>query len=268
VRTQLRSLQAGGHEIALHVHPWWTNAQREDGNWRMDWNERNLCVLAPERVEEIISRGIGYLRDALEDPRFTPCAFRSGLWAMQPTAVVADVLARHGVRVDSSVFKGGRVHALGLDYRPSARNSAAWRFGVDVNVPDPSGPLWELPIHTDMVPFWKMLGRKRLTIHSRAPEATEGTSPHRGWRDYLRFRYPRKLDFCRMTFPEMREAVEGVLADGEARQVEPGPIVAIGHSKDLVEFDAIQRFMDFIGLNAVTVTTFSHFLARHGGLVS
>ena len=125
VRAQLRELRAAGHEIALHLHPWWANAQYEHGQWRMDWNERNICTLEPERVAAIVSGAIRYLRDGLDDPSFTPVSFRSGLWAMQPTPVIASVLAQHGVRMDSSVFKGGRVHELGLDYRPAWETMAS-----------------------------------------------------------------------------------------------------------------------------------------------
>jgi hypothetical protein len=206
VRAQLRELRAVGHEIALHLHPWWANARYENGHWRLDWNERNICTLEPDRVEAIVSEAICYLRDGLDDPRFTPLSFRSGLWVMQPTAVIANVLARHGVRVDSSVFKGGRVHGLGLDYRPALGHDGFWRFRTDVNVPDPHGTLWEIPIHTQMVPFWRMLGRKRLKLQKKVPSASHGTPLPRRWRDFFRYRYPRKLDFCRMTFDEMREA--------------------------------------------------------------
>ena len=137
VWAQLREMRDAGHEIALHIHPWWANARYETGQWRLDWTERNICTLKPDRVEAIVSAAIGYLRNGLGDPRFTPLSFRSGLWVMQPTEVIANVLARHGVRVDSSVFKGGRIHGLGLDYRRALGNDAFWRFGTDVNVPDP-----------------------------------------------------------------------------------------------------------------------------------
>ena len=91
VRDQLRRLRAGGHEIALHLHPWWANARFEDGFWKLDWSERNLGALEEKRVEEIVSNAIEYLRKALNDPSFTPVAFRSGLWAMQPTSAIATV---------------------------------------------------------------------------------------------------------------------------------------------------------------------------------
>jgi len=261
VRAQLRELRAAGHEIALHLHPWWANAQYEDGSWRLDWSERNICTLGTGRMEAIVSRAIRYLRDGLGDPGFTPLSFRSGLWAMQPGEGIANVLAQHGVRVDSSVFKGGRIRGLGLDYRPALGNAGFWRFSTDVNTPDPQGRLWEVPIHTQMVPFWEMLGRKRLTLQRRVPKPANGVPLPRQWRDFLRYRYPRKLDFCRMTFEEMRDAVESYLVGGR-RRGEPGILVAIGHSKDFVDSEAVRRFLDFLRQRTIGVTTFSRLLSE------
>ncbi len=262
VRAQLRELRAAGHEIALHLHPWWANARHEGGRWHLDWSERNICELEKNRVEAIVSGAIGYLREALDDPEFTPLAFRSGLWTMQPSSVIANVLARHGVCVDSSVFKGGRIGSLGLDYRPALRNGGSWRFGSDVNVPDPQGMLWEIPIHTQMVPAWRMLGSKRLRLQKKAQSAGHGTPLPRRWRDYLRFRYPRKLDFCRMTFEEMREALEAVLEDAKRRPEEPRIIVAIGHSKDFIDPEATRRFLAFLRERSISVATFSRVLCQ------
>lgn len=262
VRAQLRELRNDGHEIALHIHPWWANGRYEAGHWHLDWRERNICTLEPDRVEAIVSRAIRYLRDGLNDPSFTPFSFRSGLWVMQPTKVIANVLARHGIRVDSSVFKGGRIHGLGLDYRPALENGDFWRFATDVNVPDPGGKLWEIPIHTQLVPFWQMLGRKRLKLQTKVPRGRQGTSLARQWRDFFRYRYPRKLDFCRMTLEEMRGAMEQVLEQAQARPEERSLIVAIGHSKDFIDSTAVRRFLDFLQERAVTVTTFSHLLCQ------
>lgn len=260
VRAQLRELRAAGHEMALHLHPWWANARYQDGRWRLDWRERSICALAPDRVEAIVSGAISYLREALHDPHFTPLSFRSGLWVMQPTPIIANVLARHRVRVDSSLFKGGRVHGLGLDYRPALGNDGSWRFSNDVNVPDTDGALWEFPIHTQLVPFWRMLGRKRLKLQSRTRSASLGTPLPRCWRDFVRFRYPRKLDFCRMTFEEMREAIEEVIEETERRPRERSPIVAIGHSKDFVDIEAVRCVLSFLQERGVAVTTFSRLL--------
>ena len=260
VRAQMRELRAAGHEIGLHIHPWWANARYADARWYLDWSERSIGTLEPDRVEAIVSGAIRYLREALDDARFMPLSFRSGLWVMQPTAVVANVLARHGVQVDSSVFKGGRVQDLGLDYRPALKNAGSWRFSNDVNVPDPNGALWEIPIHTELVPFPQMLGRKRLQLQSKTRSASQGSPLPRCWRDFVRLRYPRKLDFCRMTFEEMRETIERVLQKKQAREAEPIPIVAIGHSKDFEDPGAVRRFLAFLQERGVPVTTFSRLL--------
>jgi len=257
VRAQLRDLRAAGHEIALHLHPWWANARYADGRWQLDWSERNICALEPDRVEAIVSAAIRYLRDAIDDPRFTPLSFRSGLWVMQPTSVIAEVLFRHGVKIDSSVFKGGRVHELGLDYRPALANDFFWRFDSDVNTPDPNGKLWEIPIYTEMVPFWQMLGRKRLKLHSKMRNGSRGAEMPRRSRDFLRFRYPRKLDFCRMTFEEMCDTLETISEERGIRPDERVPVVAIGHSKDFLDSDALRHFLTLLQQRGIAVTTFS-----------
>jgi hypothetical protein len=185
---------------------------------------------------------------------------------MQPTEVMAAVLARHGIRVDSSLFKGGRIRALGLDYRPAMRNDGFWRFGDDVNVADPTGVLWEIPIHSRMVPFWQMLGGKRLMVHKKMQSGGEAPLPNR-WRDYLRFRYPRKLDFCRMTFQEMRDAIMGAREEQRARKTEHSVMVAIGHSKDFVDPEAVRHFLAFLREQSVQVTTFARLLHEDSGVL-
>jgi hypothetical protein len=257
VRAQLRELRRAGHEIALHLHPWWSNARHVDGRWRMDWTERSICTLELKRVEAIVSGAIHYLRDALDDPTFTPVSFRSGLLAMQPTPAIANVLMRHGVRVDSSVFKGGLVHGLGLDYRSRLTNDGFWRFRNDVTVPDFDGELWEIPIQTQMVPFWKMLGRKRLKLQSKLGGSGPRTPLQNRWRDFLRFRYPKKLDFCRMTFEEMREAIQRIMKEQLQSGRKHSLVVAIGHSKDFIDPEAIRRFLIFLREHSIRVTTFS-----------
>lgn len=256
VGTQLRELRAAGHEIGLHLHPWWARARYHDGRWCLDWSETSICAIAPDRAEAIVSGAIRYLRKVLRDPYFTPLSFRSGLWTMQPTQLIARVLARHGIQVDSSVFKGGRVKSLGLDYRPALKNPGSWRFTDDVNVPDAMGVLWEIPIHTQMVPFWQMLRRKRLQLQGKTRHASQGSPLTRALRDFVRLRYPRKLDFCRMTIEEMTETVENVLEERQWR-TDTSPIVVIGHSKDFVDAEAVRRFLDFLRERDITVATFS-----------
>ena len=173
IENQIQELYRQGFEIGLHVHPQWYNAKHENGRWLLDYNEYNLCTLPKERINQITDRSIAYLRNVLGISDFTPHSFRSGNWLLQPTQPAAKVLAERGIKIDSSVFKGGLQHQHKLDYRRALRNGYYWRFMDDVNVSDPRGDILEIPIHTQMVPIWGMLTTKRINLQRKSSSVTQ-----------------------------------------------------------------------------------------------
>ncbi|MGH9326672.1 MAG: hypothetical protein ACRD2B_08325 [Terriglobia bacterium] len=263
VRRQIQDFRQGGFEIGLHLHPQWCNARYEHGQWLLDYSEYNLCPLPRRRVSEIVESSLGYLRQILKEPRFTPLSFRAGNWLFQPTETAASVLAESGVRIDSSVFKGGLQHNHKLDYRRALRNGYYWTFSRDVIEPDPQGQWLELPIYTEMVPFWRMPTSKRLRMSNGfgtgAPTAQQRVNRVR---DLVRARYPLKLDFCRMTLKELTSMLDGIVSEDRA---EPGlyrPVVAIGHTKDLTEPAIVDAFLSFLRANAIPSCTFEAVYSR------
>lgn len=257
VRGQLRQFHQEGFEIALHLHPQWANGQFEQGRWRLDYSEYNLCALSSSRIERIAGQAINYLRYAVNAADFQPISFRAGNWLFQPTKTAAGVLSQLGMKIDSSVFKGGLQHHHSLDYRPALRNGRYWTFDSDVNKPDPDGAWLELPIYTEMVPFWRMATSKRLGFKGGAGGASRGYGYRISrLRDRLRWRYPLKLDFCRMTLTELTAMMEGVLREDQAEPESLKPLVAIGHTKDLTDLQTVHDFLAFLSANKIKVTTF------------
>jgi len=261
VRRQIRELHQDGYETALHLHPQWANARREKGEWILDYDEYNLCVLPPLRIGQIIDRGIGYLRDVLGDPQFSPFSFRAGNWLFQPTRESAKALAARGIKLDSSVFKGGVQHVHNLDYRPALRNGHYWNFRDDVNVDVKDGPMLEIPIHVQMVPFWRMLTGKRVRLQKKSDSAAPKSPIRRKsnrfgrLRDYLRLTYPLKFDFCRMTLGEMTAMLDRAIEIDRTTSDVFKPLVAIGHTKDLVDFDAIDLFLSYLKRKDIVIST-------------
>jgi len=268
VKEQLREFYGQGCEVALHIHPQWYNARSENGNWHLDHNEYNLCLLPQERIAQIVNRGIAYLQNVLGEPDFVPVSFRAGNWLLQPTRRVAEVLAERGIKVDSSVFKGGLQHQHGLDYRPALRNGYYWKFSDDVNIVDPKGTLLELPIYTEMVPIWRMATSKRLSLQRKAPLSAKSESSKNGKleriKDFLRFRYPLKLDFCRMTLSEFIRMIERVIKEDEKDPDTFRPLVAIGHTKDLVDFDTVDSFLSYLRKKQILISTFKDIFPKCG----
>lgn len=263
VKEQLRQFHAEGFAIGLHLHSQWYNGRYEDGRWTLDFSEHNLCRLPRERIAQIIDRALAYLRRVLGQGDFTPTAFRAGTLVFQPTRVVAEVLAERGITVDSSVFKGGVRREYGIDYRGAMDNGYYWRFSDQADRADWAGAWLEIPIYTQMVPFWKMGTRKRIGLERQSVGhslfSSEGL---RRIRNASRLRHPMKFDFCRMTLPEVSEMIEAVIADDRRSPTTFKPLVAIGHSKELVDFDTISALLDWLAQKRIRVSTFEGIYAR------
>ncbi len=257
VRRQIRDFHQDGFEIGLHLHPQWCNARHQNGQWVLDYSEYNLCILSRERIAKIVEQSLGYLRYAVDESDFVPLSFRAGNWLFQPTETAASVLGENGIRIDSSVFKGGLQHNHTLDYRPALKNGLYWPFMRDVNEPDVTGAWIEVPIHTELVPFWRMATSKRLSFGNGFGKSDQSLTQrvNRG-RDLLRFRYPLKLDFCRMTLNEMVCMIQRVIRQDRDEPDLYRPIVAIGHTKDLTDLEAVDSFLAFLHSNNIGISTF------------
>jgi hypothetical protein len=256
VRRQVKMLAEEDYEIGLHIHPQWCNARFNNGKWKVDYSEYNLCSLARDRIEHIVAGAITYLRGVLVDPRYSPHSFRAGNWLFQPTMIAATVLAEHGIKVDSSVYKGGLQRSYGIDYRRAAKNGYFWRFMDDVTQEDSRGVILEIPIYTQMVPFWKLLTGRRLALERKGSSASRGAS-QRVSRvgDLARLSHPMKFDFCRMSLDELVAMIDAVCREDQANPSAYRPIVAIGHTKDLVDFNAVEAFLKHLKQCGIAITT-------------
>jgi len=185
---------------------------------------------------------------------FTPFSFRAGNWLLQPARTVAQVLAEQGIKVDSSVFKGGIRHEYKLDYRRAITNGYFWTFTDEADADDPQGLLLELPIYTTMTAFWNMLGSKRISLE----HSLGWTRKQKLYRlmDLLRCFHPLKFDFCRMTEKQLINMVEPVIREDRKDPASFRPIVAIGHTKELVDFEAVESFLPYLSNNGINIATF------------
>jgi hypothetical protein len=257
VKHQVRELYQSGFELGLHLHPQWCNARYNHGRWILDLSEYNLCTLSLLRIGAVVEDALNYLRDVVDQPAFTPLSFRAGNWLFQPTRNAATVLAQKGIRIDSSVFKGGLQHNSTLDYRRTLKNGYYWSFSSDVSEPDPLGSWIEVPIYTQMVPFWKMPTSKRLGFGSGFVATSQSTTRKLNrLRDFMRFRYPLKLDFTRMTLNELTSMMSGVIQEDRTQPSQYRPVVAIGHTKDLRDPQTVDDFLSFLRENGIAISTF------------
>ena len=256
VKKQIQEFYEKGFEIGLHLHPQWYNACHENGKWLLDFKEYNLCNLPRQRIFQIVDRSIKYLQNLLGEADFSPFSFRAGNWLFQPTQILANVIADRGIKIDSSVFKGGLQYQHKLDYRGALKNGYYWSFTDNVNIPFPAGLLLELPIHTQMVWPWQMYTTKRMGLQQKASsmERSRRSSLYR-LINLARFRHPLKFDFCRMTIDELIRMINKVIEQDQCDPESYRPIVAIGHTKDLFDYETIESFLSYLQHKEITVST-------------
>ena len=75
--------------------------------------------------------------------------------------------------------------------------------------------------------------------------------------DFMRFRQPLKLDFCRMTIEELTGMMDKIIKDNPYAPQSFRPIVAIGHTKDLVDFETVAAFLSYLKQKSIKLSTFT-----------
>lgn len=268
VRLQLQEILNAGSEIGLHLHSWWVNANYISGRWQLDFSQANLCSMPEYRIREIISRGLVILRRLLNDYQYQPIVFRNGFWIMQPTKEITKILNEFNLRIDSTLFKGGRIRKYNVDYRPSVRNRYYWRILDDVNKHQNDGLLLEVPIYTEQVPFWKMISRfvkKEPQSNKEDVQSEQQFKIMRTWArfgDFFRIKYPRKLDYCFMSLDEILTSLKKLILLDKKTFRDYKPIVLVGHTKNLKDFKKVERILEFIKKSNLRVVTFKHILPK------
>jgi len=263
IEEQLINSHERGHDIQLHIHPWWFNAKFLKGKWELDYSLTSLCNLNVDDALRKILLCKEYLTELLK-----PCgidysciAYRAGSWSMMPTENIFDALTMAGIKVDSSVYKWGKLDTelMRYDYTDAYSNIYPWFFRKeDVNkvyeTKSDSLKCLEIPIYTERKLGISFLTIKRILLMRKVRSVIIDNSSHT-IRNKLKKRLlkqfeilfghrAKKLDFCKCSFHEMKKMIENIVTknpiDGYL------PVVAIGHSKDFIYWKDLERFLDFL----------------------
>lgn len=135
----LRELHGGGAELGAHLHPWNTPPLDEPFAPRNTMLKNLPAALQLAKLERLTQT----LREAFGG---RPVAFRAGRYGLGPETVTA--LIQCGYRVDSSVtpFISWEDYDDGPTFVGAPLHAYRLAGDADVRVPQPAGPLVELPM--------------------------------------------------------------------------------------------------------------------------
>jgi hypothetical protein len=75
-------------------------------------------------------------------------------------------------------------------------------------------------------------------------------------KDFLRPAFPMKLDFCRLTAKELAWMFDEEIEKDRKNPGQYRPIVAIGHTKDLVDIETVDTFLSYLQTKSIPISTF------------
>ena len=271
IEEQMRDAIRRGHDVQLHIHSSYFNAKYKEGAFDQCIEEYNMAALPFERIDEMVGECITYLENLLRPikPDYKVWLFRAANWSMMPTENLYKALIKHGITHDTSVYKGGvQGGNVCYDYREAYDNLFAYPASMtDINERDENGKLVEMPIYTEMRPFWDFVTPMRLfrmvraKFHrhkkssvktSESASADKNDNRHVSLKSFFRLS-PLKMDFNQVDSRGLKRMMRNVIAKVESQKPEEDNVyvVLIGHSKTFVPYNekTLEPFLKWVSVN-------------------
>ena len=271
IEEQMRDAIRRGHDVQLHIHSSYFNAKYKEGAFDQCIEEYNMAALPFERIDEMVGECITYLENLLRPIKqdYKVWLFRAANWSMMPTENLYKALIKHGITHDTSVYKGGvQGGNVCYDYREAYDNLFAYPASMtDINERDENGKLVEMPIYTEMRPFWDFVTPMRLfrmvraKFHrhkkssvktSESASADKNDNRHVSLKSFFRLS-PLKMDFNQVDSRGLKRMMRNVIAKVESQKPEEDNVyvVLIGHSKTFVPYNekTLEPFLKWVSVN-------------------
>ena len=257
IEQQLCDAIRRGHDVQLHIHSSYFNAQWNGARFDQCIEEYNMAALPYERVREMVGQCVDYLEKLLKPIKsdYKVWLYRAANWSMMPTPVLYKVLTEFGVTHDTSVYKGGcQGGNVCYDYRQAYDNLLSYRASSqDINRYDPHGQIIEMPIYTEMRPFWDFISpirifrmvRAKFHKHKHNSQQVHNTTTtiadkndnrHLSLRSFF-VKSPLKMDFNQVNARGLKRMMKNIMRRAKLEHLSHVDIVLIGHSKTFVPYN-------------------------------
>ena len=266
IEAQLCEAIKRGHDVQLHVHSSYFKAVHKNGAFDQCIEEYNMAALPIERIDEMVSQCVTYLETLLKPIKkdYRVWLFRAANWSMMPTENLYRVLVKYGITHDTSVFKGGvQGGNVCYDYRNAYDNLLAYPASMtNINEYDAEGQLVEMPIYTEMRPFWDFVTPMRVfrmirakfhkhkhsaANEERATAISSGDNRKLSLKSFFRLS-PLKMDFNQVNSRGLKRMMKNVMHRSEDALKDSVDVILIGHSKTFVPYNekTLEPFLKWI----------------------
>ena len=258
-----------GHDVQLHIHSSYFGAEWRDGHFDQCIAEYNMAALPYERIKDMVGQCVAYLENLLRPIKsdYRVWLYRAANWSMMPTSTLYRVLTEYGITHDTSVYKGGcQGGNVCYDYRNAHDNLLSYTASdEDINQYDPQGTITEMPIYTEMRPFWDFVSPIRIFRMVRAKfhkhkhneqitpaQVTADKNDNRklSLRSFF-VKSPLKMDFNQVNGRGLIRMMKNIMRRAKKENIQHIDVVLIGHSKTFVPYNekTLRPFLEWIEKN-------------------
>ena len=262
-----------GHDIQLHVHPQWDNAEYQNGRWKLtaDWSILNY---SRDDALRMLRQAREYLENLLKgvDRNYRCVSFRSGAWCIAPSPHMLDLLVELGIVFDMSIVAGVKYDTrnIKLDYTSCEEEFLPY-YPVMTDarrVSDKAEPIVCVPTNCFYASrkqvlqhhLEKAVGKVKSKItgptnidNGRSVAAygeewaqIDGSLTKRIYRKgivpYLRGKHTIS-DLAQLDYRLMMEMLDSIRKRARASGLSDVPVVLENHTKDLRHFSDLEKFL-------------------------
>src|ERR1043165_1881558 len=262
-----------GHDIQLHVHPQWHNAEYQNGRWKLtaDWSILNC---SRDEARQMLQGGKEYLENLLReiDPNYRCVSFRSGAWCIAPSPHMLELLVELGIVFDMSIVAGVKYDTRNikldytsceeefLPYYPVMTDARRVSDKVEPIVCVPTNCFYASRKQVLQHHLEKAVGKVKSKItgptnidNGRSVAAygeewaqIDGSLTKRIYRKgivpYLRGKHTIS-DLAQLDYRLMMEMLDSIRKRARASGLSDVPVVLENHTKDLRNFSDLEKFL-------------------------
>ena len=272
-----------GHDIQLHIHPQWSEAEYNRGEWRLtgDWSILNY---GRDEALGMIKAGKDYLENLLRpiNPDYRVVSFRSGSWCIAPSPFMLGHLVKLGIVFDMSIVGGVRYETKNirlvytdceedfLPFYPVMTDARKVSDKVEPIVSVPTNHFYGSRRQVLRHHVSKALEKVKKRIAPQPAAALRGSRNvetygkewaevghasalkrvyEKGVVPYLKGKHLIS-DIAQLDYSLMSEMLASIRRRASASGLDRVPVILENHTKDIRDFSHIERFVKEVSLAA------------------
>lgn len=242
MKNQVLNAYSKGHDVQLHIHPQWIDAEYKNFKWIMNNPEQPITEFSKKMINQIIQQGKKTIEDIVceVDKKYSVCAMRlTNLPWVEAPIEVHDAMKQNGIYY----------HSLAVSDSLKNNNKGLWNL-------DSEKEIFEIPIHSITMPgfkrftwnriktalYRKMYTRDLVSLNFDKNKYQNKKNLASKLKNVLFIPQALKWDFCKQSSTEMLKFLDDAMAryDHVNHNV---PLIMIGHSKDFFNSNNLDRFL-------------------------